>query len=259
MFVTPASPWDSSAPSSFQMISIIIPTLEEEKAIGETLRALKSQLTLPHEIIISDGGSTDRTVEIARPLSDKVIVYAQPPRQTIAQGRNDGAKAARGDFFVFLDADCTVPEPDHFFRSAIAQFEADKELVGLTSHLRFTPGTETLIDKLFLGFENLAIRLKNNLLGLGDSAGGEFQMVRASAFTAIGGYRADLVTCEDRDLFSRLSRIGKTRFDHQLTVFHPGRRVHQVGWPRLIFLFVVNTLSFRFLAEFGSKTWSLIR
>ncbi len=241
------------------MISIIIPTLEEEKAIGTTLRSLKSQLTLPHEIIISDGGSTDRTVELARPFSDKLIVHAGPARQTIAQGRNEGARAATGDLLVFLDADCTIPDPDRFFGSAIAQFEAEQELAGLTSHLRFTPGTETLADKLVLGFENLVVRLNNNVLGKGDCAGGEFQMIRASAFHAIGGYREDLVTCEDREIFRRLAKIGRTRFDSHLTVFHSGRRVHTLGWPRLILLFLMNTLSFRFRGRALSKEWEPVR
>ena len=48
------------------MISIIFVALNEEAYIGETLRSLKSKLTFPHEIIVSDGNSQDRTVEIAR-------------------------------------------------------------------------------------------------------------------------------------------------------------------------------------------------
>ena len=60
------------------MLSIIIPTREEEKAIGATISRLKSGLTLPHEIIVSDGHSSDRTVEIAKSFGAKVIVKKTP-------------------------------------------------------------------------------------------------------------------------------------------------------------------------------------
>jgi glycosyltransferase involved in cell wall biosynthesis len=241
------------------MISIIIPTLEEEKAISSTLASLKSQLSLPHELIVSDGGSADRTAELARAWADKVVVHDLSARQTISQGRNRGAERAAGDLLVFLDADCTVPDPDRFFTRAIARFETDAQLLGLTCNLRFVAGTETLADKIVLGLENAIVRFNNNTLGRGDSAGGEFQMIRASAFRAVGGYREDLVTCEDREIFRRLARVGRTRFEPALTVFHSGRRVHTVGWPRLIVLFILNTLSLGFRGRVVSKEWEPVR
>ena len=93
------------------MISIIIPTLNEAKIIESTLRTLAATLTLPHEVIVSDGGSSDRTAELAARYANTVVVYSGASRQTIGEGRNDGAKVAAGDFLVFLDADCVVPEP----------------------------------------------------------------------------------------------------------------------------------------------------
>src|SRR5205085_1564372 len=86
------------------MISIIIPTLNEAKIIGSTLRTLAATLTLPHEVIVSDGGSSDRTAELAAPYATTVVVYSGTGRQTIGEGRNEGAKLAAGDFLVFLDA-----------------------------------------------------------------------------------------------------------------------------------------------------------
>ena len=114
------------------MISIIIPTLNEAKIIELTLRMLTATLTLPHEVIVSDGRSSDRTAELAARYANTVVVFSGEGRQTIAAGRNDGAKAAAGDFLVFLDADCVIPEPDRFFTQALAYFERNPELVGLT-------------------------------------------------------------------------------------------------------------------------------
>src|SRR5580693_7020418 len=128
------------------MISIIIPTLNEAKIIESTLRTLAATLTLPHEVIVSDGSSSDRTAELARRCANTVVVYSGAGRQTIGEGRNEGAKAAAGEFLVFLDADCVIPKPDGFFAEALAQFERDPGLVGLTAYLRVFPADETLGD-----------------------------------------------------------------------------------------------------------------
>jgi glycosyltransferase involved in cell wall biosynthesis len=240
------------------MISIVIPTLDEEKIIGSTLRALSATLTLPHEVIVSDGGSSDRTAELARQNGASVVVFAGSGRQTIAQGRNDGAAAARGAFLVFLDADCVIPEPDRFFTRALAHFEQDPGLVGLTVNLRVSPEMETFGDRLVFGVANLGLRFANNLLGRGHSFG-EFQMIRREAFARLGGFRADLVTIEDADMFRRLSRIGQTMIDPQLQVLHSGRRGHQVGWPPLIAMWLVNSIFFSLCNRAFTKEWKPIR
>ena len=102
-------------------------------------------------------------------------------------------------------------------------------------------------------------RIRNNVCHKGDAPGGEFQMVRARAFHSLGGYREDLVTCEDRDLFARLAGLGRVRSDPQLTVFHTGRRAHNIGWPRLILVFFVNRISFRLRGKAFSKEWTVER
>ena len=78
------------------MISIVIPTLNEEKIIETTLRSLRAYSGYL-EIIVSDGRSTDRTVEIARSIADTVVVHSGPERQNISKGRNRGAEVATGD------------------------------------------------------------------------------------------------------------------------------------------------------------------
>jgi glycosyltransferase involved in cell wall biosynthesis len=240
------------------MISLIIPTFNEEKIIESTLCTIASTLTLPHEIIVSDGGSSDRTVDLATKFASTIVVFSGSGRQTIAQGRNDGAKTARGDFLIFLDADCVIPEPDRFFTKALAQFHKNPSLVALTANLRVFPPEETLGDRLVHGVANLALRLKNNLFNRGESFG-EFQMIRREAFTRLGGFRADLVTIEDADMFRRLSKIGKTMIDPQLTVLHTGRRAHQVGWPRLIVMWLINSFFVSVYDRSFTREWKAIR
>jgi glycosyltransferase involved in cell wall biosynthesis len=240
------------------MISIIIPTLNEAKIIESTLRTLAATLTLPHEVIVSDGGSSDRTAELAARHVNTVVVYSGAGRQTIGEGRNDGAKAATGDFLVFLDADCVIPQPDRFFAQALAHFERDPGLVGLTAYLRVFPADETLGDKLVSSIANLGLWVANNLLKRGASFG-EFQMIRREAFARLGGFRADLIAFEDADMFHRLSRIGRTMIAPKLHVLHSGRRGHQVGHSQLIAMWLVNMVFLAVRDRTFSKEWKPIR
>lgn len=240
------------------MISIVIPTLNEEGTIRGMLDSLKSKLTLPHEIIVSDGHSSDRTVEIALGLADQVVEHSGQFRQNIAQGRNAGARAARGEFLVFLDADSRIKDPDAFFTHALAKFSVDPKLVGLTAKLKVLPQYETRADKMVLGVLNFNVYVLNNIIHRGEATG-EFQMIRKSAFDALGGYREDLITREDADMFLRLSRIGRTMQDRDITAFHSGRRAHKIGWPRLLSQWAVNSLWVALFDKARHKEWTVVR
>lgn len=85
-------------------ISIIIPALNEASLIGETLTPLQPLRSAGHEVILSDGGSSDRTTAIANPLVDKII--SSPPGRAVQMNR--GADQATGDILWFLHAD-TIP------------------------------------------------------------------------------------------------------------------------------------------------------
>jgi glycosyltransferase involved in cell wall biosynthesis len=240
------------------MISIVIPTLNEEKIIGSTLRTLAATLTLPHEVIVSDGGSADLTADLAAQHGAHVVIFSGPGRQTIAQGRNDGATASGGDFLVFLDADCVIPDPDRVFARALGHFERDPGLVGLTAYVRVFPTDETFADRLVFGIANLGNRIANNVMRRGRSFG-EFQMIRRDAFARLGGFRADLVTIEDADMFFRLTRIGRTLVDARLKVLHTGRRAHRVGWAPLIAMWLFNSVFFTLYGRPFTKEWKPIR
>jgi glycosyltransferase involved in cell wall biosynthesis len=240
------------------MISIIIPTKNEEKVIGDTLQLFRDRMTLPHEVIVTDGASTDRTVEIAKTLADKVVEYKSQERQTIAEGRNAGAAAATGEFLVFMDADCSILNPDEFFRIAIEDFN-DPKLVALTGWLRVLPEYETWADYLVFNIQNIQSLFVNKILHFGVSPGGEFQMIRASIFRQIGGYNGHLVAGEDVELFYRLSKIGRTRLDRNLKVFHTGRRAHKIGWPRLLSLWFLNSVWVVTTGKAYTKEWKVIR
>lgn len=241
------------------MISIIIPTLNEEKVIAATLKSLKNNLKLPYEIIISDGGSSDKTLSIVSKYTNKIAVPSSSVRQTIAAGRNAGAALATGNLLLFLDADCQLENPEVSLQTALSQFEEDPSLVALTASIQVFPSMETLADSIVLSIINWKCRIMNNYLGIAEPIGGEFQMIRRKAFHQVGGYRNDLVAYEDFNMFSRLSKIGRTVFEPGVTVFHTGRRAHLIGWPQLIFLYAMNTIYFYLFGRAYSKEWKPLR
>jgi glycosyltransferase involved in cell wall biosynthesis len=240
------------------VISIIIPTLKEELIIEKTLSTLKNGMTLPHEIIVTDGGSTDRTVELARKYADKVVVHTETRRQTIAEGRNMGARVATGEFVVFIDADCTIHEQDKFFDKILGLFEHDPKLVAVNVAIRVLPENETLADWVVTNLFNDYLWFVNEVLRIGMGAG-EFQMVRKSVFDRIAGYNEKLVASEDIELFARLSKEGHVHYQKGLKVLHTGRRAHKIGWPKLLSLWILNSLSMQFRGKAFVGEWKVIR
>ena len=92
------------------MLSVIIPTINEEKSIGSTIKSVSKALKgVRHEIIIIDTNSTDRTVSIAKSLGAKVV---NEPRRGYGRAYKTGFRHAKGDIIVTLDADSTYPVED---------------------------------------------------------------------------------------------------------------------------------------------------
>lgn len=240
------------------MISVIIPTLNEESVIADVLKKLQQGFTIPHEIIVSDGKSKDRTAEIARQYADRVIVHDKPERQNIAQGRNAGAAAAVGDYLAFMDADCYIPEPDKFFAQALAIFARDPRIVAVTPKIRVLPEMETAADRFFFGLLNFSKWLQNNRLHRGES-GGEMQIMPRAVFEKLHGFREDLITREDADMFLRLSKVGRTYYDHTLVVYHTGRRAHKIGWTKLLWDWTLNVVWVILFDKAHAKEWKVVR
>jgi 4,4'-diaponeurosporenoate glycosyltransferase len=106
---------DVGIPRSLRSVSVIIPARNEEHNLPTLLRSLASQPLRPHEIIVVDDGSTDRTAELARQHGAKVI--SSPPLPEGWRGKtwacHQGAQAATGELLAFVDADAWF-EPGGF-------------------------------------------------------------------------------------------------------------------------------------------------
>ena len=240
------------------MLSIIIPSYLEEGYIAKTAGQFKGKLHIPHEVIVADGGSPDRTIEIAKQYADHVVVYPKDKKQNISKNRNNGAAHAKGEFFVFLDSACTIPDPQTFFERALKHFEDNPKLIGLTASIQVLPEVATWADRLVHANMTFNFIVLNNIFGRG-AAVGKFQMIRREAFERVQGYREDLPASEEMDLFHRLSKFGQTRIDPKLIVYHPARRAHKVGYLKLVFIWNLDALSLMFRNKVVSKEWTPIR
>jgi rSAM/selenodomain-associated transferase 2 len=177
-------------------ISVIIPTFNEETTLPATL-ALTSTRGFD-EVIIVDGGSTDRTVAMAEAFCVRVpnsqLITA--PRGRASQ-MNEGAKASRGMVLLFLHADSHLPRNA---RQAMEAALADEQTVAGRFDVQFDRASlwATLISRL------MNWRSRSTGIATGDQA----LFVRRSVFERLGGF-ADIPLMEDIEFSRRLKRSGR--------------------------------------------------
>jgi len=247
-------PYPSGGAGDRKTFSIIVPTFNEERSIANTLGAIRRQLTqIDYELIVTDDGSTDRTCEIAERYADKVVRLTGK-KGTIGANRNRGARVAHGEYLVFVDADISIPRANDCFAAIAADFTDHPRLVGMTVKITFAPGEERVIDAIMHGILARVFWFMNSVLRTG-AASGEFQAIRRDAFEKLQGYRESLPVGEDNELFWRLSRLGRTRIDLNLTAYTDSRRIKQLGWLRLLKLWTVNYYSVAFLHRSQATEW----
>jgi rSAM/selenodomain-associated transferase 2 len=175
------------------VISIVIPTLDEEDRIGATLESIgRLRSSVGVEILLVDGGSRDETVVIAERHGARVVIAERGRGAQL----HAGARAARGAVLWFLHAD-THPPPDGLER--IMEALEDERVVAGNFGLTFDAGGRAA---RFLTW--LYPRLRRLGICYGDSA----LFVRREAYLESGGFRP-LPIFEDLDLLRRLRHLGR--------------------------------------------------
>jgi rSAM/selenodomain-associated transferase 2 len=210
------------------MISIIIPTLNEERSLPPLLDAIRQQ-GADHEVIVADGGSQDRTLEIARDSGVRTLVF--PPGR--GNGIRIGAEEACGEVLFFLHADSTLlPGALDRINEVLA---TDAKVIG--GNFRLVFDGDTPFSRWLTGFYT---RIRSIGLYYGDS--GIF--VRRSVYDALGGFRS-IPLMEDLEFVRRLERFGRTcriedpplitssrRFEGRrpLEIFYGWVKLHALVW-----------------------------
>ncbi len=239
--------------------SIIIPTLNEEKLLPNLLKQLSNpehKKKYDYEIIISDGGSKDRTVEIARLYSDIVEVHSGNKKQNIAKGRNVGADRANTEIFIFFNGDILIPDIDYFFKYIENNF-LNSSYLAMTCMVKVFPEEEIFADKIFQTIYNIYFRFLN-FIGVGMGRG-ECQVIRKEIFYRFNGYNEELAAGEDFDLYKRIRKEGKILFSKDLFIFESPRRFRELGYKNVSWVWIKNGFSVFFKGKAISKEWEQIR
>ncbi len=178
-------------------VAVIIPVLDEEARIGGQLDALAAMGDL-HEVVVVDGGSSDRTLEIARARGTARVLEAERGR---ARQMNAGAAVATGDVLLFLHADVSLPgDATRWIREALSD---SANVAGAFRTWTVPDGSSSWLAPLL----HLAdLRSRYTTLPYGDQA----LFVRADAFRATGGF-PELPLMEDLAFSRRLRQAGHVR------------------------------------------------
>ncbi len=237
---------------------MVIPAYQEGTRLTKLLDQISPSLRNRNavEVIVSDGGSTDDTLECARAGADLVVENRDGRRQTIGEGRNRGADLARGRILVFLNADVTLADPESFFPRIVAAFGVGN-IAAAACRVMVEPSEETAFDRRFHTLFNAWCRLLTTV-GLG-MARGECQAVSAELFRTVGGYNEALAAAEDYDLFRRIVKKGRVRFVADVTVYESPRRYRAHGYPAVLRLWFLNALSVTLRGRSASSEWKPVR
>ncbi len=189
-------------------VSIVIPVLNEEAALGRTLRCLKNLEPFPLEVIVVDGGSTDRTIAIAEAAGARVIICELAGR---SRQLNRGAAVAGGSLVCFLHADTLLPD------DAIAVMEkilanpaiACAGFISLMTGPTQIRWVVSLHNCLKTYYAPLLFRPHRFLQGLRLLFGDQAIFCRRQDFLACGGFDDELPIMEEADLCLKLSRLGR--------------------------------------------------
>ncbi|MEM3206735.1 MAG: glycosyltransferase family 2 protein [Halobacteria archaeon] len=202
-------------------VSVVIPAYNEEAVIGPCVRSVADQ-TLPrsdYEVLLVDGRSRDRTVEIARPHVDRVV-YDEGLGYTRA--KNQGAREARAPIVAFTDADTVVPR--RWLEAHLARFRDPRVVAagGPTYTLENEPLRYAAWFNALSTFNNILGYVGLTHLPSPNCAYRKEALLRAGGFP-------DFLLTDDFSLSRSIRRFGKVRYDPALPTYTSLRRLRAMG------------------------------
>ncbi len=199
------------------MLSIIIPTLDEEDYLPILLQSIKNQSFKDYEVIIADAGSKDKTLEIAGEYNCRIVQGGLP-----AKGRNEGAKVAIGNTFLFIDAEAVFSE--RFLEKALLKFKERKLDIA-------SCGLEPITkNKAYKILHNILYNLPARLLEDVFPYASNFILVKKEIHQRIGGFDEEITLGEDHAYVRKGAKVAKFGFLKSLKLTLLPRRFQNEGW-----------------------------
>ena len=202
-------------------ISVVIPAINEEKYISNVFEGLGSQTFKDFETIVVDGGSKDKTRDIARKHATIII----EKKRGTGRARNAGADIAKGDILVFIDADT---KPSKALLRAYAKAFNNNNIVAATGPILPLEKDSSFAIRFGYGFVTKYILRLAMAFGRPSIVGSNFA-VRKEAFEKADGFDVKMLTYEDWDLSNRLKKFGKIAYINEAIVETSTRRVVKWG------------------------------
>lgn len=223
--------------------SIVIPTLNEEKFLPKLLASLAVQTKRNFEVVVVDGRSRDKTVAVAKSFTKKLpkLQVVVSSKASLPLQRNLGARATRGEWLIFIDADSILLP---YFIERCDQFIKSAKPALFTTWFR--PDSENPKDAVYTLFAN--IYLEATIIFKKWHAPGPLSLVKRSAYNKVGGYDEAHAFHEDVDFGMRLARAGVTLdiLRESINVWSL-RRFRKEGTLKVLNQYVVGMLPVLFL------------
>lgn len=205
------------------MISVIIPAHNEADYLSQTLESLKAQRYGNYEVIVVCNGCTDHSADVARGCCNVLI---DDRRKGLSRARNNGAKAAKGDLLIFLDAD-TLLKPD-----ALHTIARKFKTTHAAGTLKGKPDSPRWIYHILYYFKNWMHRLRLHKGSVG------IILCWKEHFDAVGGFDEDMHVMENSDLIKRLCQYGRYCFVAATPAITSMRRYERTGPLQTVKLWV---------------------
>ena len=213
------------------ILSIVIPTFNEEEYLPTLLDSIKEQNFRDYEIIVADANSTDRTREIAKEYGCIIVDGGMP-----GVGRNNGARIAKGEYILFLDSDLKLT--DDYLRNVIYEFRMERLGIGITQMEALSDKSE---DQLLHNIANMFMIGVENIKPHG--AGCYGIIVKKELHDKCGGFDESLSFGEDSDYIERLGKVEKFMVLRSAKIGVSTRRLEEEGLETLIHQYGKSTIN----------------
>lgn len=213
------------------ILSLIIPTYNEEEYLPVLLESIKQQDFSDYEIIVADADSKDNTVKIAEEYGCIVVEGGMP-----AVGRNNGAKVAKGDYLLFLDSDLKLTED--YLAKVIYEFKMERLGIAITQMKPLSKKTE---DKLLHDLANLFMISVEKIKPHG--AGCYGIIAKRELHERCGGFNEELTFGEDTEYIERLAKKERFKVLRNAKIGVSTRRLEEEGVATLAKQYCKSTVN----------------